>query len=83
MDKEFIKLKIHKADRQAYIRPQDITCLIYDGEIGLTGITVAYSGVANTLMVEETPGQIFEACRKVMGSQYYDPTVNNPYRRRG
>lgn len=83
MGKEFIKLKIYKADRQAYIRPQDISCLIWDGKVGATGITVACNGAINTLMVEETPGQIFEACRKVMGSQYYDPTINNPYRRRG
>lgn len=71
MENDFIKLKLPSSENYIYIRPQDIRCLEWDAEAKTTNVGLAYSGdyIDNTPEVAATPGEIFEACRKVLAQQ--------------
>lgn len=68
MENYFIKLKEYNTERCVYIRWVDIIGMIWDPKTLTTTIGLVYVGghVKDKIRVKETPGQIFELCRKAL-----------------
>lgn len=72
MGNQFIKLKSFGEEKYVYISPEDIRCLEWDAKTNFTTVGISYGGngvILRAFGVEQTPGEIFEACRKALAKQ--------------